>query len=330
MFEGEPVPYLKSTECVLEKEEEWQVRSATACLRRSCRRDEHRAQAGLSRRSGCHSPDERSRSISRRRLRPARRWTGSGKPCPLVGKKRRLNSARTERRLNFAAFARLVVEGFQWQERVQNLVGRSEAERADEGYRRARSPRSGALLAYFLDLRALSGRGPKSADLEPAFDPGRSGLLSRQGISTYQGFLSSGLYQEAGQEQVSIVEDGKNRRARGRAERLSLLRSLEESVSFVPALDLVRRRRRANGSRPTARSRFSKVSSLRSRNVLDKPSQYHRWQVRVSREDLRDADQPVLSDREAHRPRPAEEGASKTGHRARRSSARKARSASPG
>jgi stage II sporulation protein D len=201
--------------------------------------------------------------------------------CVLIGK-RSEKFAPEQRALNFIGFARLVVDGFQWQERTQNLVGRSEAGYVTKDLSSLGGEEKSA-LAFFI----ISGIFPDSQELAD-----RSRLLTRaeaahylaKVMATYRDFYHQGYFRELIKDRLVVVENDEIKQFE-LAPDVFLFRNMGEAVSLVPSLDLLGGdaiRWVENGSRVT----LLQAVSWPITNILDRPSQYHRWQVRISREDL--------------------------------------------
>jgi len=282
MFGGNPVPYLKSTECVLEKEQEWQLQS------RAVLPPVQVAGSNISPKLAyLMALDIIPQTMDPVYFKEAAVFGETAdwirKALLHLGKKNE-KFAPGQAPLNFIAFARLVIEGFQWQERTQNLVGRSEADHATKDFS-ALGPEEKSALAYFI----ISGIYPASPEVGE-----RSRLLTRaeaayylaKVISTYRDFYHQGYVKDLVKNTLEVVEDEEKKQF-DLSPDLLLLRNLEEVVSFVPTYELsggdVVRWVESDG-----KIRLLQAVSTPLTNILDQPSQYHRWDIRVSREDLED------------------------------------------
>ena len=282
IFEGASVPYLKSTVCAMEKDEEWQVRGAVPSP--SIMIDGMNVGPKLAYLAALGViPVETSLSYFQETASSGEAVDWIRKALALVGKKNDKFGADPAP-LSFAAFARLVVDGFQWQERVQNLIGRNEAERATKDIVSLGAEDRSA-LAYFL----ISGLYPAAAETG-----NRNRFLTRaeaahylaKVLSTYRDFFRQGYIRTLIKNKITVVEDGKTKELEV-APNPYLLRSLGESLTPTPMLVLSGGDNvkwiEADGRVKLLQAMFSPVT-----NVLDNPSQYHSWQVRVSREDLQE------------------------------------------
>jgi len=280
MFEGNSVPYLKSTECVLENEQEWQFRSQAVLPFVQI------AGSNISPRLAYLMaldivPQETDPVYFKESASAGEVADWIRKALVQLGKKNE-KFAPEETPLNFIAFVRFVVEGFQWQERVQTLVGRSEREQAVRDFPGLRPEEKGS-LAYFL----VSGIYPDSPDIGD-----RTRLLTRaeaayylaKVISTYRDFYHQGYIKNLVKNKLEVVE-GEETKQFELSPNLFLFRNIDEAVSPTPSFELsggdVVKWVEGDGKIRLLQVVFSPIT-----NILDKPSKYHRWDIRVSREDL--------------------------------------------
>lgn len=282
MFEGNAVPYLKSTECVLEKEEEWQVRSMAALPY---------VQAAGSNISAKLAylmaldiiPQEASPAYFKETATTAEAADWIRKALVRLGKKND-KFAPSQTPVNFAAFARLVIDGFQWQDRVQNLMGKSEAEHAvkDLGAFGAEDKNA---VAYFL-VSGLYAASPEVGDKNRLLTRAEAAYYLAKVVSTYKDFYKQGYVKAIGRNTIDVVEDEEKKEFEF-GPNMFLLRKMEDVVSFAPALDLY------GGDVVRWIEREGKIRLLQAvatplTNILDQPSKYHRWDIRVEREDLQE------------------------------------------
>jgi len=163
-------------------------------------------------------------------------------------------------------------------------MGRSEAEHAvkDLG---AFGAEDKSAVAFFL----ISGLYPASLEIGD-----KNRLLTRaeaayylaKVVSTYKDFYKQGYVKAIGRNTIEVIED-EERKQFEFGPNLFLLRKMEDVLSFAPAIefsagDVVR------WIENEGKIRLLQAVSTPLTNILDQPSQYHRWDIRISREDLQE------------------------------------------
>lgn len=280
MFEGDPVPYLKSTECVLEQEQEWQIRTP-AVLPAVLVAGANAAPKLAYLMALDAIPYTTDAAFFHEPAAPAEAADWVRKTAALLGK-RGEKIAVPPAPLTSVAFARMLIDGFEWQARVQNLLGKSESDRVTKDMSGLR-PEEKSALTYFL----VTGIYPDTQDISDKSHPisrAEAGYYLAKVLATYKDFTRQGYVKAVTKDKIEVIED-EEKKSFDLAPDLFLVRSLEDSQTFVPAIDLSGGdvvKWVENGGRIRL---LQEVSSPLS-NILDQPSAFHRWQVRISREDL--------------------------------------------
>jgi stage II sporulation protein D len=280
IFGGNTVPYLRSVECLMENDLSWTLKTnrrlpflfvGTQNASRLIA-----ALAALDILAPGESPEWLKAALP---AEEASAWIG--RAAAAAGKKADLFLPRDGAPLTPTAFARAVVETFGWRDRLRTLVGKSEAEyvtREIPGLKADDRP----LLAYFL----ISGIYAPSALIDP------EKILSRGeaavALSRVLG-LSRDVFHRANlraiEKNAIVVTEDEETKSIEIGPNPYLLRTLEGTAAFVSALDL-----EAGAAIEWIESegqvRLLGVSSVPLSNILDQPSQYHSWQIRMTREDL--------------------------------------------
>jgi len=282
MFEGNAVPYLKSTECTMEKEEEWEVRS--------------RASIPFVQAAGASAADklaylmaldilplEASPEYFKGTATTAEAADWVRKALVRLGRKNE-KFAPSEEPLNFAAFARLIVDGFQWQDRIKNLMGKSEADHAVKDLGDFGADDKNA-VAYFL-ISGLYSPVPEIGDRNRLLTRAEAAYYLAKVVSTYKDFYKQGYVRTVEKNSIEVVEDDERKQFEF-GPSVFLLRKLEDVVSFAAELDL------SGGDVVRWIENEGKISLLQAvstplTNILDQPSQFHRWDIRVEREELQE------------------------------------------
>ena len=324
MFDGEPVPYLKSTECALEKDDLWTlktsivlppvfVQGANVSPRLAALSALGVLPAGLSA-ADCKEPV---------RAAELREWVR--RAADLLGRKADLPFPEGAE-ITFASYARYVVEAFQWKERVHNLIERSEAERA-VGALTSVTPDERSAMAYFV-VSGLYPPLPELAVWNRSMNRAEAAFYLAKAISTYRDFSRQGYVKGL---------DG-NRPGSGRGRRAEDARDRPECVPPPQPrrLGFDRLRDRPRRGRRRALDRVRRQGPLPPDGFgadLDGPRSILPV-FALAGPDLPGgppgADQPVLSGGQAHRPRPRRSAGPRSGSSSSASSARKARSRRPG
>ena len=281
MFEGEPAPYLKSTECVMEQDD-WLLRSATALppifVAGTNVGPKLAYLAALD-----VIPQDKNSAYFEERASSGEIVEWLRNALPLIGRETSLSSPEP-RPLHLAGLAGLFHEAFEWQERAGNLVGRSDAERFSRDFP-ALKPEESASLAYLLTSGILPS-APETSDLNRTLTRAEAALYLAKAMSAYKDFWHQGYIKNWSKNKLELMEDEKTKMLE-LSPGLTLLRSMEESTSVVPSLsveggDVVK------WIESDGKIRLLQVTVASNTRILDQSSQYHRWQTRVSVENLQD------------------------------------------
>ena len=280
MFEGGPMPYLKSTECTDERDAAWTVKSplvfpvVTVNGRTVSQNLAYLAALGV-------VPLENTAETWKETADTADVQGWAVRAAALLGKK--ADKAPTDSvLLDFPALARLLADAFEWKERVDNLMLKSEAERVLDGAAGLKPEERGP-LAYFI----VSGIYPASENL---IDRNRRPTKAEAAyylykvLATYKDFSGQGTIHDIKNGRLTVHADGADKEFE-LTSALLLMRELEGSAAPAAVLDLeagdVVKWVESEG-----KVRLLQIVSAPVGNVLDYTSQFHRWQTRISRDDL--------------------------------------------
>lgn len=281
IFDGDPVPYLRSTECVME--------SVWSHSLRSTARLPAYFEAGRNLSIGMAVPA--ALGIFNPKHDPA--WFRS--PLPATEAAEWISRAAVaagkkpipaflefgDEPVTPKAFALAVRDAFGWKERIQTLVGKSEADHATKGWPGlADEERPSA--AYFIVSEIFSRELANRGEVPMTRAEAAAALFRILGLSRdlfQRGILRS---VESGLLLVS-TDDGPRSVPLG--PNPYLVRNMEGASLFVSVLDL------EPGDSIQWVERDGRVTLIQAwsvplTNILDQPSQFHTWQVRTSREDL--------------------------------------------
>ncbi len=280
VFLGPALPYLRATECVYEKQKEWLLRSSHTPLPIYIEEKniamEIVSLISLGVISGEFDPLYYRQDAT---YAEAVNWISNART--LLGKKESLFSPEPSS-LNFATLARFVIHGFDWMERVDNLLLESETnfilkniDGTDEEER--------GFIAYLIQ----TGIFPDFDQIVRLDRPLRKGELARclwKVIHSYEGLIDQGEFKELEGEKIRVET-----------------REGDEEYVLLPDFYLVRN----YGGEYTFTSQLYLLGGEQIRwiggndgvklleviypphsNILDRSSIYHSWQIRRSKQAL--------------------------------------------
>ncbi len=280
VFDGPAKPYLKSTECVAEKESVWTIKSPAlfpAVLvgnRNAALRLAYLTALGV-------IALETSAETWKGPASAAEVLTWSQQASALLGKK--APRAETEAPpLTLPVLARLLIEAFDWKDRVENLMLKAEAEQALASAAGIR-PDEKAALAYLV----LSGIVPAvSVDNARIVSRAEAALVLDGMLSTYKDLFHQGTVRGQRGETLTLFENGAEREESLQSALFLFRETGGETVPVssleVAAGDIVK------WVEIDRRICLLERVAASPSNVLDVMSPFHRWQVRMSREELQD------------------------------------------
>ena len=280
MFDGSSVPYLRGTECTMEKERTWSLQSSGALT--SIHLGGIDISPKLAYLMALNILPLKSDSTFLKA--PAEfdgvmNWIRSA--LGLLGKKNEKFMPKNAP-LNFVNYAGLLTDAFQWQERVQNLLLKNEADHILKDSS-VLNPEEKNDLAYLVK----SGIFPSTPDFgswERALTHAEAAYYLYKIISTYKDFYHRGTFKSSDKNIIEVMEDGEKKQAELSPD-IFLLEDFEETTIFASSIDFsggeAMRWVESDGM-----VRLIELFPSPLTNILDQPSQFHRWQVRISREDL--------------------------------------------
>ncbi len=280
MFEGNSLPYLKGTECTMEEDRVWSLRGSTRLAAF------HLAGVDVSPKLAYLMalnilPLKTDTAFLRQ---PAEfdyivGWIQT--TLDILGKKNQKFAPKSVP-LNFVSFASLLIDAFQWQDRIRNLLLKNEVDHILKDSPDL-NPEEKSDLAYLVK----SGIFPSSPDLGSWKRPlthAEAAYYIYRIIASYRDFYHRGNFRSADKNKIEVMEDGEIKQIELSSD-LLLLEDFEESMVFPQAVDF-------SGGEPMrwvddhGKVRLIEVFASPITNILDQPSQFHRWQVRIAREDL--------------------------------------------
>jgi stage II sporulation protein D len=279
IFGGEAFPYLQSTACVMESEPGWTLRTGQHLPAYFVGGRNVSPKIAILASLGILAPED-DPDWYKSPIPPEEATAWVKKAASIVGKKTD-NAGLPVEPATPSAFSRWIEDAFGWSERVETLVGRSDFQYASEDL--------GGLLA---EMRSLPAYFRFSGVYPPMTSAAPGGVLTRAetavalfGVIDFYGTpfrqanlksLENNALLVAGEGGIRSLDLGPNP---------YLLRSVDGSVSFSSSLDL-EPGDAVQWIEREGKVRLLQTPSIPPSDVLDQPSQYHRWKVRTSREDL--------------------------------------------
>ncbi len=280
MFDGSSVPYLRGTECTLEKERTWSLQSSGDLP--SIHLGGIDISPKLAYLMALNILPLKSDSTFLKapaEFDEVMNWIRSA--LELLGKKNEKFMPKSVP-LNFVNYAHLLTDAYQWQERVQNLLLKNEADHILKDSS-VLNPEEKNDLAYLVK----SGIFPSTPDFgswERALSNAEAAYYLYRIISTYKDFYHQGNFKSSDKNIIEVMEDGEKKQVELSPD-LFLLEDFEETTIFASSIDF------SGGEamrwvESDGKVRLIELFPSPITNILDQPSQYHRWQARISREDL--------------------------------------------
>jgi stage II sporulation protein D len=280
VFEGRPQPYLKSTECSYEKQTEWTLESRAMLPVWMNGRSIERETAML---IGLGIiPRETNPSYYREPvpLEEASAWIG--KALGLLGKGNG-KFALGESPLSFSNLAGIMIAAFQWEDRVKNLMLPSEVEYILRDFPPVRGEARNS-LAYLIHSGVFPS-SPEVADEKRTATRGELAYILSKSIRSYFDPVRKGLFRRlTPKNELEVDEDGEIRIIPLSPDAF-LFRAQDGEVFPAARLYLL------GGEDIRWVESGGEVGCLEvsypvSTATLDRGSPFHRWLVRLSKEDL--------------------------------------------
>jgi stage II sporulation protein D len=280
VFGGPSFPYLRSTECVYEKQEECELTGRP--------RIPPILVEGININSIVARlislkiiPDQTDLDFFRKEasFEEATNWITSA--LSWLGKQRK-NFPTQPSPLNMAAFVRLVGDAFDWNERVENLLIDSEKEFILKDYEKWNGE-DGDNLAYMIQSGIFSS-SQKVRKPDAVLTRGDLAYYLSKIIKSYRDLADSGTLINWGQNHVQ-VEEGVEVKDLSLSPDVFLLKNNDGECGFAQRISIMR----GDTVRWIANDGEIKLLEVvypPYSNILDRSSSLHRWQVRKSREKL--------------------------------------------
>jgi len=290
VFSGQPVPYLKSTTCSLEKQPEWLIEAKQAIPAARINERDISSQIAPLLALGLLSPGNEQDYF-------ARPVTGAEIESSLAAASslKKINSRPTGHQglklasssVNFIELGQWLISYFGWQEKAANFVLESEAK-----YLLQDSPQLAELksnerkgLAYLVQ----SGIFPsylRQSNLKKEVSRAEWAYILEKSLYWLDDFQHQGLFIAGQSNQIEVIEvEGQEKRLIVVPPDVYLLRKMEEGTFPASRLNLL------GGEKITWLEKDGQIKLLQvdyppPTNVLDRDSVFNRWTERVGRDEL--------------------------------------------
>jgi stage II sporulation protein D len=280
VFEGQSQPYLKSTECVYEKQKEYLVESRAfpPILVNGRNIDREVALlAGLRVVPYQADPAIYGKPVT---LDEAKEWTRRTLAC--LGKKpAEFSPAQTT--LNFPDLASLLIDAFQWKDRVDNLMLRSEVDFALRDLPGVKSEFRNS-LAYLIHSGVFFS-SPGLADEARAVTRGELAFALYKAMRSYYDPSHRGVFRSLSRRNELEVEEIGQTRILTLSPNVFLFRDHKGEVSAASRLTILGGEE-IRWIEDRGEMTMLEASYPAESPILDRGSPFHRWQVRLAREEL--------------------------------------------
>jgi len=280
VFAGRPAPYLKSVECSHEKQPEWQLEAQGPVSPISV--DGRNASLDIALLVGLGvvplgvEPLDFKKDVS---FDEATEW---------LRDTRRLLGVKAEgfvpdsAALDFVSLARLVVEAFSWQERVEQLLLPGEVDFILKDIPQVQG-KDRRPLAYCLQSGLFPSPVRTGNPLRPVSRAELAVALARI-VKDHKDFFQSGTFRAAAKGTIEVGQDFE-RKTLALSNRVYLLRNMDGETTFATKMTLL------GGENVRWLEREGQVAYLEvlyppNSNLLDRSSRYNRWQVRKTRAEI--------------------------------------------
>ena len=280
IFEGKPLPYLAGTECIYENRPEY-VLERTPFFPPI-----FNGELNISREvaflisldviPGQPRPEFFQEPVS---FEEALAWIDQARE--LTGKKNGTFSPGPSP-LNFLSLGRLLVQAFGWKDRVENLILKSEADFILREFPKLNQS-DWSLMAYLVS-EDIFPQDKHIADKDRAVTRGDLALTLSRIVRSGRDWLHRGIFKKLTKDGVWFLENGEEKALR-LPPTVFLFRNQPEDRSPAERFTL-QGGEEAAWLEQEGEVRCLEITFPPNTNVLDRGSRYHRWNQRISREDL--------------------------------------------
>ncbi|MCK4646192.1 MAG: SpoIID/LytB domain-containing protein [Candidatus Aminicenantes bacterium] len=280
IFGGPSLPYLQSTECTYEKQNEFLLKSRKMMRPIQVNGGDISPDiAGLISLKVISSetnPDYYKQDAS---FDEAVSWIKNA--LVFLGKKNE-NFSPEVTSLNFVTLARLIIDAFKWHNRVENLMLESERDYIMKDFNGLEGE-SRNYLAYLIQ-EGIFLSPEAMGDLDEILTRGELAFYLGKVVQNYRHISHQGIFKMLNQDRIEL-EGGEEKKQFVLSPDLFLLRNNGGNYTFASHVYLL------GGDKVRIIENDGQIQLLEviyppHTNILDRSSSFHRWKVRVSREAL--------------------------------------------
>ncbi len=280
IFGGQPLPYLKSTDCIYDRPTEWTLVTKLPALPVRLRgADFSQPIAALISLDVLPSEADPAFWTQEANLEEAINWLKNA--LALLGRKQDKFPPEIGP-LNSANWASLLVGAFQWQDRIDNLLLPSEVEFLMKDFPEIKGPGRNA-VAYLIQAGILPAGGPVGR-LDSSLTRGELASSLYKSIFSIKDLYHHGIFRGMTKGKVEFGEEFERRQV-VLSPHAFLLRNLDGLDSFATRLSLLGGEEMRWLEKDDT-IRLLDVTFPPDTNILDRSSKLHRWHARKSREEL--------------------------------------------
>jgi len=277
IFEGSPVPYLRSVECTTERTPSWTLRSDARLRPVVWRGKDISRETAVLAALGLFPRWEESASPFRAPMSRLEAAMVIEKALEIFGRKKEIPPPG-EAPLTAAAFSGMIVDALQWRDRVKNLMLKKEAQRL-VGFSAKLRPEDREAAA-FLALSHFLPPGLDPADEIHVLTKAEAAVVMFKIMTSERPLLQEAVFHGMDQGRLQFIQDG-GEKTFAASSGMLLMRTIDGETSFASRLEL------EPGDEVRFMERAGAVLWLESapgwdNPVLDRRSPYSRWQVRLT------------------------------------------------
>jgi len=280
IFGGPSLPYLRSTECTYERQKEYIIESQQSILPILAENINISALI-VSLISSNIIPPETDPAFytEEASFEDALSWTKNA--LDVVGKQTDGFSSQSST-LNYANFVRLIVQAFDWQERIQNLMIESERKFISKDYPNWNGDEKD-YLAYFVQS-GIFFSSKNVENPEAALTRGELAFYLGKIVQSYRDLAHSGVFRGLEEDEIELEKDTETIKLRMSPDIILLVNNNGE-YAFDSRLALL------GGEKVRWIEEEEEVQMLEVvyppySNILDRGSRLHIWQARKSKQEL--------------------------------------------
>ncbi len=280
IFEGPSLPYLRSTECTNEKQEEYILESQQTISPILVENTNISAMI-VSLISSRIIPSETDPAFYTEKASYEEALSWTKKALDVLGKKTDGLSSQPST-LSYTNFVELIVEAFDWQERIQNLMIESEREFISRDYPDWNGDEKDS-LAYFIQFGIFSS-SKNIQNPEAALTRGELAFYLGKVVQSYRDLAHSGVFRSLHKNEIELEEQEKTLKLSLSPEIILLINNNGE-YAYDSHVSLL------GGENVRWIEREGEVLMLEViyplfSNILDRSSPLHLWQVRKAKPEL--------------------------------------------